>query len=179
MGRSSNSFTSYVGHAEETISDDKVTLPEKDLWVAVLCRAVLDACKGPPDLNMDLKCNRSHQNIYTYDRDQARHFFLEGGSHFRLICEMAGRNPEYVQGKVKKVLLRKEGWNVDVPITSHYRQGPKRGHMIKRVSRKRGKYKKKHLTGNAYYAAKAKKNFYYEGMGSKGGRPRIYNKIER
>ena len=179
MGRSSNSFTSYVGHAEETISDDKVTLPEKDLWVAVLCRAVLDACKGPPDLNMDLKCNRSHQNIYTYDRDQARHFFLEGGSHFRLICEMAGRNPEYVQGKVKKVLLRKNGWNVDVPITSHYRQGPKRGHMIKRVSRKRGKYKKKHLTGNAYYAAKAKKNFYYEGMGSKGGRPRIYNKIER
>ena len=38
--------------------------------------------------------------------------------------------------------------------------------------------KKKHLTGNAYYAAKAKKNFYYQGMGAKGGRPRMYNKIE-
>jgi len=36
--------------------------------------------------------------------------------------------------------------------------------MIKRVSRKRGKYKKK-LTGNSYYSA----------MGKKGGRPRIYN----
>ena len=83
MGRAQNSFTSFVGHAEETVSDDKVTLPEKDLWVAVLCRAVLDACKGPPMLNMDLKCNRSHQNIYTYDRDQARHFFLEGGYHFQ------------------------------------------------------------------------------------------------
>ena len=88
-------------------------------------------------MNMDLKCNRTHQNVYTYDRDQARHFFMEGGAHFRLICEMAGRNPEYVQTKVKKVLLRKNGWNVDVPITSHYRQGPKR-------NRKRGKYKKKY-----------------------------------
>ena len=170
MGRSSNSFTSYVGHAEETIHEDRVTLPEKDLWVAVLCRAVLDACKGPPQLNMSRHSNISHKNQYTYDRDQARHFFMEGGKHFRHICEMAGRNPDYVQSKVRKVLLRKEGWNVDVPITSHYRQGPKRGS-------KRGKYKKKHLTGNAYYAAKAQKNFYYEGMGSKGGRPRIYNKI--
>ena len=167
MGRSSNSFTSYVGHAEETIDEGKVTLPEKDLWVAVLCRAVLDACKGPPRLDLSRYSNASHKNQYTYDRDQARHFFLTGGAHFREICEMAGRNPDYVQAKIRKILLRKEGWNVDVPITSHYRQGPKRGK------------KKKHLTGNAYYAAKAKKNFYYQGMGSKGGRPRIYNKIEQ
>ena len=171
MGRASNSFTSYVGHAEETIDGDRVAPPEKDLWVAVLCRAVLDACKGPPDLDMTRKANITHKNHYHYDRDQARHFFKEGGQHFRLICEMAGRNPEYVQAKIRKVLLRKNGWNVDVPITSHYRQGPKRGS-------KRGKYKKKHLTGNAYYAAKAKKSFYYQGIGAKGGRPRIYNKIE-
>ena len=169
MGRASNSFTGWVGHATE-MDGDKVTLPEKDLWVAVLTRAVLDACKGPPDLNLNLKSNRSHQNIYTFDRDQARHFFMKGGKHFREICEMAGRNPEYVQAKIRKVILRKNGWNVDVPITSHYRQGPKRG-------RKRGPYKKKHLTGNAYYAAKAKKNFYYQNMGARGGRPRIYNKI--
>ena len=167
MGRANNSFTSYVGHALE-INTDKVDLPEKDLWVAVLCRAVLDACKGPPQLNMSKHSNVSHKNQYTYDRDQARHFFLEGGSHFRHICEMAGRNPDYVQAKIRKILLRKNGWNVDVPITSHYRQGPKR----------KPKYRKKHLTGNAYYAAKAKKNFYYQDMGVKGGRPRIYNKIE-
>ena len=168
MGRAINSFTSYVGRAEETINEDRVTLPEKDLWVAVLCRAVLDACKGPPKLDMSRYANHSHKNQYTYDRDQARHFFLKGGKHFREICEMAGRNPEYVQSRIRKVLLRKNGWNVDVPITSHYRQGPKR-------ERKRGP--KKHLTGNAYYAAKAQKNFYYQGMGAKGGRPRIYNKI--
>jgi hypothetical protein len=169
MGRSNNSFQSYVGHAEETISDDRVTLPEKDLWVAVLCRAVLDACKGPPDLDMTRAANITHKNHYRYDRDQARHFFKEGGSYFRLICEMAGRNPDYVQDKIQKIILRKNGWNVDVPITSHYRQGNKR--------KKRGR-PKKHLTGNAYYAMKAKKSFYYAGMGSKGGRPRIYNKIE-
>ena len=94
--------------------------------------------------------------IIIYDRDQAQHFFREGGFHFRLICEMAGRNPEYVQNKIRKVLLRKNGWNVDVPITSHYRQGPKRG-FNRRRGRPRGKYKKKHLTGNAYYAAKSRK----------------------
>ena len=170
MGRAINSFTSYVGHAEETISDNRVELPEKSLWVAGLCRAALDAFKGPPHLNMDLKANVSHKNHYNYDRDQARHFFLDGGFHFNLICEMAGRNPQYVQGKARKLILREGGWNVDVPITSHYRQGPKRG-------RKRGP--KKHLTGNAYYAAKAGKNFYYQDMGKKGGRPRIYNKVER
>ena len=173
MGRSVNSFTTWVGHAEETIDGDRVTLPEKDLWVAVLCRAALDACGHPPRLDMTKRANVSHQNHYDYHRDQARHFFMEGGFHFNLICEMAGRDPTYVQNKIRKVILRKNGWNVDVPITSHYRQGPKRG-------RKRGP--KKHLTGNAYYAAKAAremkaKNIYYSGMGAKGGRPRIYNVV--
>jgi len=181
MGRAANSFTSWVGHALEINPDDKVTIPEKDLWVAVLCRAVLDACKGPPDLDMSRPANITHKNHYHYDRDQARHFFLEGGTHFRLICEMAGRNPAYVQDRIKKVILRKNGWNVDVPITSHYRQGPKRG-FNRRRGRPRGKYKKKHLTRNADYAAKAakemkKKNIYYQGMGAKGGRPRIYNGV--
>ena len=166
MGRASNSFTSYVGRAEETIEGDKVTLPEKDLWVAVLCRAALDAFKGPPHLDMNRPANISHKNYYNYNRDQARHFFLSGGSHFNEVCEMAGRNPIYVKEKARKLLLRKNGWNADIPITSHYRQGPKKG-------KKRGP-KKKHLTGNAYYAAKAKKNFYYYAMGKKGGRPKLY-----
>ena len=179
MGRAVNSFTSYVGHAEETIDEERVDLPEKSLWVAVLCRAALDAFRGPPNLDMSRKANTSHKNLYNFNRDQAHHFFLNGGKHFNEVCEMAGRNPNYVKEKARKLILRSNGWNVDVPITSHYRQGPKRGHMIKRVIRKRGKYKKKHLTGNAYYAAKAQKNFYYQDMGKKGGRPRIYNRIEQ
>ena len=173
MGRAVNSFKGLVGHVDGE-TEERVTLPEKDLWVAVLTRAVLDACKGPPDLDMTRKANISHHNHYKYDRRAARHFFLEGGRHFINICEMAGRNPTYVQEKVRKVLLRKNGWNVDVPITSHYRQGPKR--------KRKPKYRKKHLTGNAYYAAKAgkemkKRNLYYQGMGAKGGRPRIYNVV--
>jgi hypothetical protein len=154
MGRSINSFTAWVGHALE-INNDRVTLPEKDLWVAVLCRAALDACKGPPRLNMDLQSNITRKHYYDYNKDQARHFFLQGGSHFNLICELAGRNPEYVQGRVRKIILRKNGWNVDVPITSHYRTG--RG-------RKRGRPSKKKLTGNSYYAS----------IGKKGGRPKLY-----
>ncbi len=164
MGRAINNFTSYVGHAEDTINDKKVTLPEKDLWVAVLCRAALDAFQGPPQLDMRSKFNITHKNHYTFNKDQARHFFLTGGSHFDEVCEMAGRNPQYVKQKARKLLLRENGWNVDVPITSHYRQGPKRG---------RKKYRKKHLTGNSYYAAK-KKNLYYQDIGKKGGRPKLY-----
>ena len=174
MGRSTNSFASYVGHAEETIDEDAVDLPEKSLWVAVLCRAALDAFRGPPRLDMSRKSNASHKNLYNFNRDQVHHFFLNGGKHFNEVCEMAGRNPMYVKQKARKLILKYNGWNVDVPITSHYRQGPKRG-------RKRGP-KKKHLTGNAYYAARAAKgpkNFYYQDMGKKGGRPRIYNRIEQ
>ena len=148
MGRSVNSFTAWVGQAEEIIDEDKVDLPEKSLWVAVLTRAALDALKRPPQLDMSRVANIPHKNQYKYNRDQARHFFLEGGSHFNEVCEMAGRNPTYVREKVRKSILRHNGWNVDVPITSHYRQGPKR---------KRGR-PKKHLTGNSYYAAKGKIN---------------------
>jgi hypothetical protein len=157
MGRSINSFTHWIGHAAES-NGDIVTLPEKELWVAVLTRAAFDACKGAPRLNLSLSSNVTHQNNYTYDRDQARHFFLRGGTHFNLICELAGRNPTYVQQRVRKIILRKNGWNVDVPVTSHYRSG--RG-------RKRGRPPKKKLTGNSYYAA----------MGKKGGRPRMYNHV--
>ena len=117
MGRATNSFTHWVGHALE-MDGDRVTLPEKDLWVAVLSRAALDACKGPPRLNMDLRSNITHKNNYTYDRDQARHFFMTGGSHFNLICELAGRDPDYVKERVRKIILRKEYCQVkiDAPV---------------------------------------------------------------
>ena len=48
MGRSVNSFTSWVGHAAETISDEKVSLPEKDLWVAVLMQSRLRRLQRSP-----------------------------------------------------------------------------------------------------------------------------------
>jgi hypothetical protein len=153
-----------VGHASE-MEGDRVTLPEKDLWVAVLCRAVLDACKGPPELDLTRPANIPHKNLYGYNRRAARHFFTEGGPHFKLICEMAGRDPYYVQQKIRKVLLRKNGWNVDVPITSHYRQGAKRGI-------KRGRYKKKFRAVRP--VGRPRKDMRAVIRGSKGGRPRLY-----
>jgi len=149
MGRSVNSFSDWVGHTTE-IDGDRVTLPEKDLWVAVLARAALDACKGPPCLDLTSRANISHHNYYKYNREAARHFFLRGGAHFKEICEMAGRNPTYVQTKIRKIILRKNGWNVDVPITFSYRRSEAS------TKRKRGRPKK--LTGNSYYAAKGKIN---------------------
>ena len=148
MGRANNSFVSYVGNTLE-VDGDRVTLPEKDLWVAVLARATLDAFRGPPKLDMSRRANVSHKNHYNYNKDQAIHFFLEGGRHFNEICEMAGKNPMYVREKARKLILRQNGWNVDVPITSHYRQAATSG-------RKRGRPRKNKLTGNSYYAAKRK-----------------------
>ena len=74
MGRANNSFTGYVGQAPEINSEDKVDLPEKSLWIAVLCRAALDAVKGPPSLNMQVKANISHKICYNYNKRAAQHF---------------------------------------------------------------------------------------------------------
>ena len=144
----------------EEDQEHKIDTPEKSLWIAVLYRAVVDACKDAPQLDMNSRANIPHKNQYTYDRDQARHFFLSGGKYFNDVCEFAGRNHIYVQQKMRKMILRKNGWNVDVPVTSHYRRGPKTG-------KPRGRPKKKKLTGNSYYSF----------IGKKGGRPRMYNKL--
>ena len=97
-----------MSFTQKTLEDGewKIHTPEKDLWVSVLTRAALDAVRGPTRL----------------ERDQACVFFTNGGRHFRDVCEFAGRDPDYVQQKMRKCILRKAGWNVDTPITSHYRR---------------------------------------------------------
>ena len=144
----------------EEDQEHKIDTPEKSLWIAVLYRAAIDAVKGPPRLDMDLPNNITRKHYYDYNKEQACHFFLSGGKYFNDVCEFAGRNHIYVQQKMRKMILRKNGWNVDVPITSHYRRGPKTGKPI-------GRPKKKKLTGNSYYSF----------IGKKGGRPRMYNKL--
>tara|TARA_R100000306_G_C4327766_1_gene118593 strand:- start:306 stop:659 length:354 start_codon:yes stop_codon:yes gene_type:complete len=117
----------------------------------VLGRALLDAFQDAPNLNLKLKMNRTHNMYFKYNRDQARHFFLTGGDHFREVCEMAGRDHTYIKEKVRKLVLRANGWNVDVSMSfpSKYR------------SRSTGnKKKQKGLTGNSYYAAKRKEAHY-------------------
>ena len=138
-------MASYIQKPEASI-DDKVISPERDLWKAVLGRALLDAFQDPPHLNLKLRMNRTHDMYYKYNRDQARHFFLAGGDYFTEVCEMAGRDPVYVKEKVRKLVLRANGWNVDVPLSfpTKYRK------------RKKQKWFRNKLTGNSYYAAKRK-----------------------
>ena len=150
MGRSTNSFTLMVGQAN--IPGPRVHMPEERLFIAVLSQAAHDAFS---------------MHVGKLERDAARAFFMNNTSRFRHICELAGRDARYVHEKIRKRILKANGWNLDESLRKIYRT---------RVGRK--KRKKKHLTGNAYYAAKGRKNFYYADMGRKGGRPRIYNKIE-
>ena len=152
MGRSSNTFGSFV--SQSNMLGHRVLMPEEKLFVAVLSQAVHDVFST---------------HVQKFEREAAIAFFMNKSKRFREICELAGREPQYVYEKIRKRILQGRGWNLDESMRKTYRT---------RVNRKRKKSKKKHLTGNAYYAAKAEKNFYYQGMGAKGGRPRIYNKIE-
>ena len=61
-----------------------------------------------------------------------------------ITCEMAGRSHAYVREKIRKKVLRDNGWNVDTKIRI---SSPRRTKQMRNIN-------KKHLTGNAYYAAK-------------------------
>ena len=65
--------------------------PETKLFTAVLSQAVHDVFSDHVD-----KVNRS----------QAVEFLTRDSSHLRLVCELAGRNPDYVRGKIRKKLLK-------------------------------------------------------------------------
>jgi len=171
MGRATNSFKSSVGHALE-ISPERGKTPEQDLWTSVLSKAAHDA-------------------IYSSDWFESRkaiEWFKANRSDFKEVCKMAGRNPEYVYLKMVKPLVKREDLMERIKSGQRYyvkdNQGLPRGgkvyhthyrgtrlkckpHSPKGTYKKRGRPKKKRLTGNSYYAA----------MGKKGGRPRIYNGV--
>lgn len=56
-------------------------MSNRTIAVAVLARAAEDACSSKKK----------------YHRDQAIAWFNSGGEDFRLICELADRNPQYVR----------------------------------------------------------------------------------
>ena len=99
--------------------------PERRLFIAVLSQAVHDAFSS---------------HVPKLEKQQARSWLTGNGKDFKNICEHAGRSAQYVFEKIRKKILKANGWNVDVSM----RTTPPR-------IRKR---KQKHLTGNAYYAAK-------------------------
>ena len=85
MGRSNNSFTSWVGNPH-TIGGQNST-PEERLFVAVLSQAAHDVFS---------------EHVGKLDRQQAKDFLTQNTWHFKMICELAGRDPDYVIRKMKK-----------------------------------------------------------------------------
>ena len=154
---------------EKTESNQPRT-PEQDLWMSVLSKAAHDA-------------------IYTSDWLEARKaiaWFKSNSRDFKEVCFFAGFNPEYVSSKMTTPILNRENHMQYVRTGNRFyikdNQGLCRGGMVYhshyRMGKKRGPYKKKkHLTGNAYYKDKRKKDSYYVRMGKLGGRPRMYNNV--
>ena len=110
-------------------ASDKMDGPEKRLFIAILSQAVHDAFAP---------------HVPRLEKQAARNFLTSNSPDFRHICEMAGRNANYVREKIRKKVLRANGWNVDVRVRI---SSPRRRNQMKNTN-------KKHLTGNAYYAAK-------------------------
>jgi len=87
MGRSSNSFTFWVGGH---ITGGQNIDPETKLFTAVLSQAVHDIFS---------------KHVDKLDKDSAMDFLTEDSFHLRMICELAGRDAGYVRRKVRKKLL--------------------------------------------------------------------------
>ena len=85
MGRANNSFTSWVGNPH-TIGGRNGP-PEEKLFNAVLSQAVHDVFSNHVD---------------KLDKQQAKDFLTQNTWHFKMICELAGRNPDYVVRKIRK-----------------------------------------------------------------------------
>ena len=102
-------------------------VPETKLFTAVLAQAVHDAFSSHVD---------------KLSKQAARNFLISNNENLQTICEMAGRNSQYVSEKIRKKILRENGWNVDVAV-----DGRRKSYRGTHKGKKRGpKFKNKHLT---------------------------------
>ena len=125
MGRSLISFTSWVGGAY-TVGGQNPD-PETKLFTAVLSQAVHDIFSN---------------HVGKTDRDQAMDFLTTDSFHLRMVCDLAGRDASYVRGKIRKKILRENGWDVDVSV-----DGCRKAYRGTDKGRKRGpKFKNNILT---------------------------------
>ena len=108
-------------------TSDRMDGPEKRLFIAVLSQAVHDAFS---------------EHVSGIEKQKAQTWLMSNSRDFKEICELSGRDSNYVLTKIRRKILEKNGWNVNLSL----RTQPRRRRQIN----------KKHLTGNAYYAAKAR-----------------------
>jgi len=114
--------------ASPIYSSDKIDCPEKRLFIAVLSQAVHDAFSS---------------HVQGLEKRQAQSWLMSNSEDFKEICELSGRDSNYVLTKIRRKILEKNGWNVNTSL----RTQPRRRRQMKEIN-------KKHLTGNSYYAAK-------------------------
>ena len=70
--------------------NDEEVVPETKLFTAVLSQAVHDVFSSHVD---------------KMDKDSAMDFLTNNSFQLRMICELAGRDADYVRGKIRKKLL--------------------------------------------------------------------------
>ena len=78
---------------------------EEKLWTAVLARAAEDACIS---INNKVKHEGYSKSIL---RGQAVSWFKSKSTDFQLVCELAGRNPEYVYTTMMKRINAKKDYD--------------------------------------------------------------------
>ena len=149
-----------------TTEGEDLTSPEHYLWTSVLSKAAHDA-------------------MYSSDWREARlaiSWFKGKGIGFKQVCELAGRDPNYVYARMMKAIVDRESnmeavrsgaklyvknkptsCSTGVKVFHSYYRGLGRHRKPQRIAKKRGRPKKKDM----------KMVF----RGSKGGRPRLYDGI--
>ena len=105
--------------------------PERRLFIAVLSQAVHDAFS---------------EHVSGLEKQKAQNWLISNSRDFKDICELSGRNSSYVLEKIRRKILEENGWNVNISLRT---TPPRLRRQMKDIN-------KKHLTGNAYYAAKAR-----------------------
>ena len=93
------------------------------------------------------------KHVERRDKDQARLFFMTDHFHFDLICELADRNPLYVKDKMRNKIICEQWTEKHMPGVQRTMVTSPKGYRRDQKTYNR----KKHLTGNAYYAAKRKR----------------------
>ena len=81
-------MTNFI-KATNIYASDKIDCPEKRLFIAVLSQAVHDAFSS---------------HVPGLEKQAARSFLTSNSRDFKLICEMAGRNSNYVKEKIERRL---------------------------------------------------------------------------
>ena len=77
-------------HIKSCSYNEPKAVPETKLFTAVLAQAVHDVFST---------------HVEQIDKDSAMDFLTEDSWHLRMICDLAGRDANYVREKIRKKLL--------------------------------------------------------------------------